>query len=236
MMFLKSQLINDKVSILLNALSEYQIDLERGNYDTLNAYSHKWEAEVVWGALSESINGVSKNLLLSTQEVAHFSSQLRKEHLIRFALIAQFIAVLHLLPAEKRIKPEDELNYLNKNSKIALYVEAGMPGGCLIYFNAIVHSLLNTQSKLSALTQILISLEKNKEQFAFLSDLTMHVFVQHWLELFEQLEPEFKNNFMVSKEEHLQRASHCLSTEEAQKKLTIIEKYTLKILEKLHKG
>ncbi len=163
---------------LLNALSEYQIDLERGNYDTLDAYNHEWEAEEVWGAISASINGALKNPLFSAQEVAHFASQIKKEHLIHFALIAQFFTLLHLSKTKAQIKPEDEFNYLNKNCKIELYVGAGMPGCCLIYLNAIMHSLLTTESKLSALSQILISLEKNKEQFGLLSDLIMHVFVQ----------------------------------------------------------
>ncbi|CEG57236.1 hypothetical protein [Legionella fallonii] len=235
-MFFKTQLVNDKASMLLNALSEYQIDLERGNYDTLNAYSREWEAEEVWGAITDSINGASKSLLFSTQEVAHFASQLRKEHLIRFAFIAQFFALLHLSEAKKEVKPEDELIYLNKNSKIELYVEAGMPAGCLIYLNAIEHSLLSTRSKLSTLSQTIISLEKNKEQFGALNDLIMQVSVQHWLELFEQLDPKFKITFMASKDEHQQRASHCLDIKEAQEKLTLIEQYTLKISEKWSKG
>ncbi len=235
-MFLKTELDNDKASMLLNALSEYQIDLERGNYDTLDAYSREWETEEVWGAISDIINKAPKNLPISTQALAHFASQLRKEPTIRFALIAQFFALLHLQETKSQIKAEDELNYLHKNTHIELYIEAGMPGGCLVYLNAIMHSLLSTKSKLSALSQTIISLEKNKEQFGTLNDLITHVSVQHWLELFEQLAPESKINFMASKNEHQQRTSQCLSIEEAQKKLTLIEKYTLKLIQKLSGG
>lgn len=236
-MFLKTQLANDKSSVLLlNALSDYQIDLERGNYDTLDAYSHEWNALEVWSAISDSVNKASKNLLLSTQEVADFTSQIKKEPLIHLGPIAQFITLIHFSKTKTQIKPENELNYLNKNSKIELYIEAGMPGFSLIYLDAVMHSLLSTQSKLSTLSQIIISLAKNKGQFGLLSDLIIQILVQQWLRLFEQLEPEYKMNFMVSKDEHQQRVSHCLSIEEAQKKLTLIEQYTLKILDKLNNG
>lgn len=229
-MFSKAQLVNENALMLLNALSEYQMDLERGNYDTLDAYISEWQTEDVYDVIDDSINEASNNRLFSAQELEHFSSQLKADHFVRFALIAQFFSLLHLPQIPSQIKPEDELNYLNTNLMLELYVAAGFPGFCLMSLNATMHSLLDTQAKLSALSQIIISLEKNKEQFGSLNDLIMQIVVYHWLQLFEQLKPEFKINFTVSKEEHLQRASHRMNIEEARKKLTFFEQYTLKIL------
>lgn len=231
-MFFKTEVACEKTEHLLSALSEYQADLERGNYDTLGAYEPDWNAEEVWAAIVDNLRLVASKLPLSAEELIHFASQLKGEKFINFALVAQFFSSLYLLNTQKQVARASELTGLQNE----LHIQAGMPGLCLAYISAVEHSSLSLKSKLSALSQVLISLEKNKERFGTLSDFIIQISVQHWLRLFEQLDPELKTNFIRSKNNHQKRALNCLTVGEAQEKLTIIEIYTLKVLEKLNNG
>ena len=232
-MFFKNQHADEASELILGALSEYQSDLERGNYETLEYYSLDWTEEEIWAVIEDNLKGASEKLPLSPEELTSFSSQLKKESSISFAQIAQLFASLNLLMNQKQVKPEEELKQLNTLPTV-LYIRAAMPGLCLVELNAVETSPLKTTSKLSTMSQTLHGLGRNKEAFGALSDLVIQVAVQRYLELFEQLDTESRKNYLKSVQRNQDLVASCFSIEEAQEKLTTMEKCTLKVLEKLN--
>lgn len=233
-MFFKTEEVSDKVSSLVETLSEYQSDIDEGNYDTLNYYDLKWDAKAVWDVINNNLKLSNNEQLFSQEEIDYFYQNINIDKAIPFALIVQYLTSVDVLQILKQTKSDDELSLFENEPQVMLYVQAGMPGICLAYLGAIERSTLSIQSKLSAMSQVILSIAEYKEQFGTLSDLAIQISVEHWLDMFEQLDTNLKSNFSSSKEKYKTLAKNCLNIIEANKKLTVLEIYTQKTLENLN--
>lgn len=208
MKLLRDLTIEKYYSILVDTLFSYiACELENGNYNTAEKYKNiipdwtledeidviKWIFRVSYFDQPDTLEELIKGDLTSKEDKSNNIPQIAH-------LLASF-DVLH--NHQKKIKPNDELDQLEKRG-ILILVEEGMPGPCLAYINAVKHSSLDDWLKLSLLHDVASNIVYDMDIFdSFLAKIVLKVTVQELTKLVSEIEQgSLKDKLLIDIEKY----------------------------------
>lgn len=217
------QMEGENNSSLYNAVDQYLQFLATGDYEP--EFENGWDDE----EQAAFIKSILKNNL------KHFGHMAVPNSIeINLPCIAHLFASLRILEETANLSGSEKFNKLKEIGALA-QVEAGMPGPCLIYLNAILKSsTYDNISKIGLLNDVINNLKDKTNKYGVLGTVVLSVAIKEWFLIENGLDKHQKD--VLSEDAETFGSLQGKYSLEKKTELTFIDKCIMRVWEKAKIG